>query len=169
MGAGAERGDRNIESATLCFWVNVEWASAGNLTEGVLLLEELQKFSYEDALTGLKNRRYFDQLFEHESAVAQRNDLPLSLLIVDIDHFKRFNDTHGHEAGDNALKIVAGILQNQFRESDIVCRYGGEEFVVVMPGATSEAARDKANQLCEAVAASDSGRQGALSRQVSRS
>jgi diguanylate cyclase (GGDEF)-like protein len=187
---GAERGDRNIESATLCFWVNVESASAGNLTEGVLLLEgegvfgkaeseygaarlfaaldqaiqrisitlssialreELQKFSYEDALTGLKNRRYFDQLFEHESAVAQRNDLPLSLLIVDIDHFKRFNDTHGHEAGDDALKIVAGILQKQFRESDIVCRYGGEEFVVVMPGATSEAARDKANQLCEAV------------------
>jgi diguanylate cyclase (GGDEF)-like protein len=111
----------------------------------------LQKFSYEDALTGLKNRRYFDQLFEHESAVAQRNDLSLSLLIVDIDHFKRFNDTHGHEAGDHALKIVAGILQKQFRESDIVCRYGGEEFVVVMPGATSEAARDKANQLCEAV------------------
>lgn len=174
----------------MCFWVNVESASAGNVTEGVLLLEgdgvfgkaeseygsarlltaldqaiqrigitlssialreELQKFSYEDALTGLKNRRYFDQLFEHESAVAQRNDLSLSLLIVDIDHFKRFNDTHGHEAGDHALKIVAGILQKQFRESDIVCRYGGEEFVVVMPGATSEAARDKANQLCEAV------------------
>jgi len=181
---------REIESAILCFWVNVESASAGNVTEGVLLLEgdgvfgkaeseygsarlfavldqsiqrisitlssialreELQKFSYEDALTGLKNRRYFDQLFQHEGAVAQRNDLPLSLLIVDIDHFKQFNDTHGHEAGDDALKIVAGILQKQFRESDIVCRYGGEEFVVVMPGATSEAARGKASQLCEAV------------------
>jgi diguanylate cyclase (GGDEF)-like protein len=187
---GADGEGREAESSTLCFWVNVESASAGNVTEGVLLLEgdgvfgkaeseygsarlltaldqaiqrigitlssialreELQKFSYEDALTGLKNRRYFDQLFEHESAVAQRNDLSLSLLIVDIDHFKRFNDTHGHEAGDHALKIVAGILQKQFRESDIVCRYGGEEFVVVMPGATSEAARDKANQLCEAV------------------
>ena len=108
-------------------------------------------------------------LFTLASAPMLVSESQASLLIVDIDHFKRFNDIHGHEAGDNALKIVAGILQNQFRESDIVCRYGGEEFVVVMPGATSEAARDKANQLCEAVAASDPGRQGALSRQVSRS
>ena len=184
-GEGRETG-----SATLCFWMDVESASEGRVTEGVLLLEgdgifgqteseygsarlfatldqaiqrinitlssivlreELQKFSYEDALTGLKNRRYFDQLFGHESAVAQRNHLPLSLLIVDIDHFKQFNDSHGHEAGDVALKIVAGVLQEQFRESDIVCRYGGEEFVVVMPGAPSEAARDKAEQISKAV------------------
>jgi diguanylate cyclase (GGDEF)-like protein len=178
------------DNTTLCFWLNVESASTGIVTEGILLLagedmfgkadseygtarlfsaldqsvqrigitlssialrEELQIFSYQDALTGLKNRRYFDQLFEHESAVAQRNDLPLSLLIVDIDHFKQFNDTHGHEAGDRALQTLADILQGQFRDSDIVCRYGGEEFVVVMPCATREAARDKADQLCEAV------------------
>lgn len=178
------------DNTTLCFWLNVESASTGIVTEGILLLagenmfgkadseygttrlfsaldqsiqrigitlssialrEELQIFSYQDALTGLKNRRYFDQLFEHESAMAQRNDLPLSLLIVDIDHFKHFNDTHGHEAGDRALQAVAGILQGQFRGSDIVCRYGGEEFVVVMPGAIREAAHDKADQLCSAV------------------
>lgn len=174
----------------LCFWINVESASSGIVTEGILLLEgdgvfgnsesgygsarlfaaldqsiqrisitlssialreELQKFSYEDALTGLKNRRYFDELFEHESAVAQRNDLPFSLLVVDIDHFKRFNDTHGHEAGDRALQTVASILQRQFRESDIVCRYGGEEFVIIMPDAPSDDAREKACQLCQAV------------------
>ncbi|MBU2954931.1 GGDEF domain-containing protein [Marinobacter sp. F3R08] len=187
---GTEGEAQDIDCGTLCFWLTVESASEGNVTEGILLLEggdvfgkvaseysaarlfsvleqavqrisitlssialreELHKFSYEDALTGLKNRRYFDQLFQHEGAVAQRNGLPLSLLIVDIDHFKRFNDTHGHEAGDHALKIVAGILQKAFRESDIVCRYGGEEFVAVMPGAASDAARDKANQLCAAV------------------
>lgn len=123
----------------------------GITLSSIVLREELQKFSYEDALTGLKNRRYFDQLFEHESAVAQRNDLPLSLLIVDIDHFKRFNDTHGHEAGDVALQVVGRAFQQLFRESDIVCRYGGEEFVVLMPGATTGAAREKAGQLCEAV------------------
>lgn len=182
--------DNDAPPAILCFWVNIESASAGTITEGVLLLEgegifgqssseygsarlfaaldqsiqrigitlssialreELQKFSYEDALTGLKNRRYFDQLFVHESAVAQRNELPLSLLIVDIDHFKHFNDTHGHEAGDRALQMVGITFQRLFRESDIVCRYGGEEFVVIMPGATTRAARDKARQLCEAV------------------
>ncbi len=180
----------DADDTTLCFWINVESASAGIVTEGILLLdgqgvfgkaeseygaarlfstlgqsiqrigitlssivlrEELQKFSYEDALTGLKNRRYFDQLFEHERAVAQRNDLPLSLLVIDIDYFKHFNDTHGHEAGDHALKTVASLLQSQFRESDIVCRYGGEEFVVIMPGAAREAAKDKANQFCETV------------------
>ncbi|MBW7472123.1 diguanylate cyclase [Marinobacter sp. F4218] len=174
----------------LCFWINVESASEGVVTEGVLLLqyhgrcgteeadyglerlfsgldqaiqrigitlssialrEELQKFSYEDALTGLKNRRYFDQLFEHECAVAQRGHLPLSLLVIDIDHFKHFNDTHGHEAGDRALQSVALTLQRQFRESDIVCRYGGEEFVVIMPGALTEDATERAQSLCDSV------------------
>ena len=175
----------------LCFWINVESASEGQVTEGVLLLEseglfdaaeseygvarlfavlnqaiqrigitlssillreELQKFSYEDALTGLKNRRYFDQLFQHQCAVAQRGRTPLSLLVVDIDHFKVFNDTHGHEAGDRALQSVASVLQNQFRESDIVCRFGGEEFVVILPGALTDDGRERAQSLCDAVA-----------------
>jgi diguanylate cyclase (GGDEF)-like protein len=176
----------------VCFRLNLEFASEGIVTEGVLLLEgdgilvpmgnefgsarfiatleqasqrigitlssialreELQKFSYEDALTGLKNRRYFDQLFEHECAVAQRSELPLSLLLIDIDHFKLFNDTHGHEAGDGALLSVAQVLQTQFRESDVVCRYGGEEFVVIMPGAITEDARERAQHVCDAVEA----------------
>lgn len=126
----------------------------GITLSSIALREELQKFSYEDSLTGLKNRRYFDQLFEHESAVAQRNNMPLSLLIVDIDHFKRFNDSHGHEAGDLALQTVSHVLEQLFRESDIVCRYGGEEFVAVMPGATTAAATEKAEELCAAVRAS---------------
>lgn len=186
-GAGA-----STAISPLCFWLNVELAREGLVTEAVLLLErqglfaveeseygsarlfagldqaiqrigialsgialreELQKFSYEDALTGLKNRRYFDQLFEHECAVAQRSNLPLSLLVIDIDHFKKFNDTHGHEAGDRALQSVALVLQRQFRESDVVCRYGGEEFVVIMPGALTSDATERAQQLCEAVGA----------------
>ncbi|MBW0148456.1 GGDEF domain-containing protein [Marinobacter arenosus] len=189
-------GNNNLEAAAnwpadpLCFWINVESASEGIVTEGVLLLEsvglvgneergyglarlftrldqaiqrisitlssialreELQKFSYEDALTGLKNRRYFDQLFEHECAVALRSHLPLSLLVIDIDHFKQFNDTHGHEAGDRGLQSVALTLQRQFRDSDIVCRYGGEEFVVIMPGALTDDATERAQSLCDSV------------------
>ncbi len=125
----------------------------GITLSSIRLHEELQKYSYEDALTGLNNRRYFNQLLKHESAVAVRNHVPLALLIVDIDHFKRFNDTHGHEAGDSALKTVAGVLLQQFRDSDVVCRYGGEEFVVIMPGANLSAAREKAENLCRAIRA----------------
>lgn len=123
----------------------------GITLSGIGLREELQKYSYEDALTGLKNRRYFDQLFEHESAVALRSDQPLSLLIVDIDHFKQFNDTHGHEAGDSALKAVAGMLARHFRDSDVVCRFGGEEFVIIMAGSNAGAAYDKAMELARAI------------------
>jgi diguanylate cyclase (GGDEF)-like protein len=123
----------------------------GITLSSISLREELHKYSYEDALTGLKNRRYFDQLFEHESAVALRSDKPLSLLIVDIDHFKQFNDTHGHEAGDSALKAVAGMLATHFRDSDVVCRFGGEEFVIIMAGSSSTAAYEKAKELARAV------------------
>ncbi len=123
----------------------------GITLSGISLREELQKYSYEDALTGLKNRRYFDQLFDHETAVALRSDKPLSLLMLDIDHFKRFNDTHGHEAGDSALKSVASVLTRHFRESDVVCRFGGEEFVVIMAGTDLTAALDKARELVKAV------------------
>lgn len=119
----------------------------GITISGISLREDLQKYSYEDALTGLKNRRYFDQLFEHESAVALRSDKPLSLLMLDIDHFKRFNDAHGHEAGDSALKAVADMLMKYFRGSDVVCRYGGEEFVVIMSGSTLKSAFDKSMEL----------------------
>jgi len=123
----------------------------GIALSSISLREELQKYSYEDALTGLKNRRYFDQLLEHESAVALRGDQPLSLLIVDIDHFKRFNDTHGHEAGDSALRAVAGMLARHFRGSDVVCRFGGEEFVIIMAGSSAKAAYDKARELARAI------------------
>lgn len=123
----------------------------GITISGISLREELQKYSYEDALTGLKNRRYFDQLFEHETAVALRSDKPLSLLMLDIDHFKRFNDSHGHEAGDSALKSVAALLNRHFRESDVVCRFGGEEFVVIMAGTSLTAALDKASELVKEV------------------
>ncbi|WP_417512635.1 diguanylate cyclase [Marinobacter sp.] len=131
--------------------INLVAERIGVTLSGISLREDLQRYSYEDALTGLKNRRYFDQLLAHETAVALRNATPLSLLLLDIDHFKRFNDTLGHEAGDMALQAFASILKSRFRGSDIVCRHGGEEFVVILPGSDVAGARVRAEELREAV------------------
>ncbi|WP_189606665.1 GGDEF domain-containing protein [Saccharospirillum salsuginis] len=98
----------------------------------------LEALSYEDTLTGLKNRRYFNEFYEREVAIAQRNNTPLSLIMADLDHFKAFNDRFGHEAGDKALQIVAEAIRRHFRETDIGCRYGGEEFVIILPGCRAE-------------------------------
>lgn len=117
----------------------------------ISLREELQRFSYEDELTGLKNRRFFSEVMEHEITAAEQNQEPLSLLICDIDYFKTFNDTYGHPAGDEALKTLASLLSRFFYEGNIVCRLGGEEFVVVMPRVKREDCLRKAEELRAAV------------------
>jgi diguanylate cyclase (GGDEF)-like protein len=86
-----------------------------------------------DPLTGCYNRREFDRLIEHHIANAHRHKKPLSLIMFDIDHFKRVNDTYGHPAGDAALKQITAAVQNVIRKDDYLARYGGEEFVVVLP------------------------------------
>lgn len=113
------------------------------------LRDELKKFSYEDALTGLKNRRFFDELLAHETAVALRSRSPLTIIMGDLDYFKRFNDTHGHEAGDAALQAAADAFRAHFRDTDIICRFGGEEFVVLMPDTDSGHAWQCAQRLLE--------------------
>ncbi len=113
----------------------------------IALREELRRFSYEDELTSLKNRRFFSEVLEHEMSSSKRTNEPLSLMICDIDYFKRFNDTFGHTAGDEALKTVARLLNQSFREADIACRLGGEEFVVIMPRAKAEDCLRRAEQL----------------------
>lgn len=118
----------------------------------IKLREELQRFSFEDALTGLRNRRYFDEALYRETQLSNRQQHTLSLLICDIDHFKRFNDEYGHEAGDYVLKTLAHLMHEFFRETDIPCRYGGEEFVVIMPNATLVNAVDKAEALRNTIA-----------------
>lgn len=113
------------------------------------LVERLEDYSYEDALTGLKNRRFFDELMEHETARAIRHGTSLTIAMIDIDHFKRFNDQEGHEAGDAVLAGMGRLLRHHFRDADVVCRMGGEEFVVVMPGATEAVARERLAGLME--------------------
>ncbi len=111
------------------------------------------ELSYHDALTGVFNRRYLEEALETEARRAARYDLPLSVNMVDIDHFKAYNDTHGHTRGDEVLRIVARRLREQTRNADIVTRYGGEEFVVILPMTTKPHARLVAEKLRAAIAA----------------
>jgi diguanylate cyclase (GGDEF)-like protein/PAS domain S-box-containing protein len=102
--------------------------------------KRLQEMSIRDPLTGLYNRRYLDELLPRELARAKREGAPVAVIMLDLDHFKRVNDTYGHPAGDEVLMKLADILRNGARESDVICRYGGEEFIAVMPGmSTSQA------------------------------
>ncbi len=111
----------------------------------------LQALATTDGLTGLKNHRTFQDKLAHEFERAQRYRLPLSLMLIDVDKFKTFNDSFGHPAGDAVLKRVGGILQENARNTDMVARYGGEEFVIVLPGTDAAGARIVAERMRAAV------------------
>lgn len=98
------------------------------------LRERLQEMSVRDPLTGLYNRRYMQETLAREIKRGQRNSTPIGIIMLDIDHFKTVNDTHGHDAGDLVLKTLARFLASNLRGEDVACRYGGEEFVLIMPG-----------------------------------
>ncbi len=118
---------------------------------------ELEASAITDALTGLYNRRYFDRRLVEEMARARRLDLPLSLVLVDIDHFKRYNDELGHPAGDALLQTLAGIFKATSRETDIWARYGGEEFAAILPAVPREGSRVFAERVRLAVLAMETG------------
>jgi diguanylate cyclase (GGDEF)-like protein/PAS domain S-box-containing protein len=115
------------------------------------LRETLRNQSIRDALTGLFNRRYVEESLEREILRAHRSNSTIGILLLDTDHFKRYNDTFGHEAGDAILREVGLLLKKQVRGEDIPCRYGGEEFLLIMPEAPIEIARQRAEQFREAV------------------
>ena len=96
------------------------------------LKETLQEQAIRDPLTGLHNRRYLDETLAHEVARAKRENYPISIMLIDIDRFKNFNDTYGHSTGDEVLKSLSRLLVESIRQGDIACRYGGEEFLIVM-------------------------------------
>jgi len=113
---------------------------------------ELEQKNTEDPLTGLYNRRYFQQHLDRELRRTLRRELPLALLMIDVDHFKPVNDTHGHLAGDQILQQLAGLMQKHAkRAADIVCRYGGEEFAIILPETDLQEAEIFAKQLLEQV------------------
>jgi diguanylate cyclase len=101
-------------------------------------LKEAEARSNTDALTGLANRRSLDDFLRSAQIVAMEKGEPLSVLLIDIDHFKKFNDSYGHQVGDQVLRLVAKVLQEIVREQDLAARYGGEELMAVLPGANLE-------------------------------
>ena len=113
------------------------------------LQDQLKEQAIRDPLTGLYNRRFFDEYFKNELIRSIREEKPISLLMLDIDHFKSVNDRFGHEVGDKVLQLLSEILKNMFRKSDVACRFGGEEFLVLLPGLYLDQAVNRAEALRE--------------------
>jgi diguanylate cyclase (GGDEF)-like protein len=130
------------------------------------LFRHVQTQAMTDALTGLYNHRYFQERLDREIKMADRNNESLSLILLDLDHLKRINDTHGHRAGDAALCHVARILQSTVRDIDICARYGGEEFVIILPQCEREAAFQVAERVREAIALKPASKVGAVTASI---
>jgi len=111
------------------------------------LREVLRTQSVRDPLTNLYNRRYMEEFLDGQLSRATRKHSSLALMMLDVDHFKQFNDTFGHEAGDMVLRNLGSMLLGHLRKEDVVCRYGGEEFTIILPDASLESARSRAEQL----------------------
>lgn len=121
-------------------------------TDVNMLNAQLREMATHDALTGLFNRRYLEDTFERELIRAARQNRPVSVVMGDLDHFKAVNDTYGHQAGDAVLREFGRLMKLHARGSDICCRYGGEEFLLVLPDMTEEKACERAEQLRTAIA-----------------
>ncbi len=115
------------------------------------LRETLRNQAIRDGLTGLFNRRYLEETLERELSRGKRSGSPLGVIMLDLDHFKEYNDTYGHNAGDELLCALGQLIQDTVRREDIACRFGGEEFLLIMPGAPIDVALDRANMLNEGV------------------
>ena len=120
---------------------------ASSALDNVRLISLTKQASITDALTGMYNRRFFAETLEKQMSLAKRHKEPLCLLIADLDHFKNLNDTYGHTAGDRALQKVSAILKDSIRTSDVLCRYGGEEFAIIMPKTGISGALEKAEKI----------------------
>jgi diguanylate cyclase (GGDEF)-like protein/PAS domain S-box-containing protein len=145
-----ETGSRQMDTSELSFKTTFA-GQVGLSIANIRLREALRTQSVRDALTGLFNRRYLEEILERELRRAGRAKQSVGILMLDLDYFKRFNDTYGHEAGDTVLRETAGLLLKNVRAEDFVCRFGGEEFVVILPTADQEGSRTRGDRLREKV------------------
>jgi diguanylate cyclase (GGDEF)-like protein len=127
-----------LEPLAAVFWMGVAAIMGFSINEFVLERERLQaqlgRMARTDALTGLPNRRAWDELLTHELAIGERHGVPVSVAMLDLDFFKRYNDERGHLAGDRLLRAAAAAWQSSLRATDVLARWGGEEFAVLLPG-----------------------------------
>lgn len=143
-GSGPDAAKQAAAQRTLGVTLSEQLALA---LANLMLRDTLRQQSIRDPLTGLFNRRYLEESMERELARAERKAAPLALIMIDVDQFKQFNDTFGHEAGDLVLREIGLLLKAYVRGGDIACRYGGEEFTVLMPETTLATARQRAEGL----------------------
>ena len=121
------------------------------LRQQARMIQAFKTEAYTDSLTRLSNRRALDEGLNSHLTVAKRTRDPLAFILVDIDYFKAYNDTHGHGAGDELLRVISKIMQDSFRDNDLVARYGGEEFAIALPQTEKHSAIRVARRLREAV------------------
>ncbi len=126
--------------------------SVSDVTEVVNYEEQLLEMNRKDALTGIFNRRFFVQKLEEEFFRSRRHNRPLSLIMIDIDHFKKINDNYGHQVGDEALKAFSSRVLKRIRKTDVLTRYGGEEFACLLPETCGSSALILAKDLCRIIA-----------------
>jgi diguanylate cyclase (GGDEF)-like protein len=127
----------------------IERAYSTHLEE---LSQRLRSLAYRDSLTELYNHRFFHDHLGHEVETANRYDRPVSVILLDLDHFKEVNDTYGHLTGDRLLALVGQVISNQVRGADIAARYGGDEFAIILPETSRESAEATARKLAKAIA-----------------
>jgi diguanylate cyclase (GGDEF)-like protein len=145
MMAKNERGywDSGEKQRLISAYIGLAAASLDN----VRLMNQTKRSAITDALTGVYNRRFFIESLEKQLSLAKRYDETLTVIMVDVDHFKRFNDTYGHTAGDRVLQQVSKMLGASVRESDVLCRYGGEEFTIIMSRTSATEGYEKAERI----------------------
>lgn len=158
MAQGAALGVFHLTRPAVGRWTEQRQELASTVAEHIALAlanldlqETLRIQSIRDPLTALFNRRYMEESLERELLRANRNSSSLAIIMLDLDHFKRFNDTFGHDAGDLVLREIGTLLQSHIRGEDIACRYGGEEFILILPGLPLTTALRRAEDLRRAI------------------
>ncbi|MGB3724618.1 MAG: diguanylate cyclase [Glaciecola sp.] len=139
--------DEQGDVVKLCFMIYDVTDQALSKLRIEKLNDRLEKISRVDGLTGLFNRRYWQERFEHDFKLSKRNKSVYSLLMLDIDHFKNVNDTYGHQMGDEVIKHLAKVISIAIRETDVAGRYGGEEFVIMLPDTPASQAVNVAERI----------------------